>query len=93
VNNNVENHGPITKLFGKRVRVTLDHGGFPHQDKPAVIVEGVLLSTSTDGEFSILADDGAVHFCWPLLDIESVENREPTIKPIRNVELVEWAID
>jgi hypothetical protein len=79
-------------MFGKRVRVTLDHGGFPHPENPAVIAEGVLLCYSNSGEFQILDDDGFVHHAWPMLDIELAEP-EPEIKPIRNVELVEWAID
>jgi hypothetical protein len=90
MNNSIENHAAIVALFGKRVRATLNHGGYPN---PAVIVEGVLLSTSTDGDLTILMDDGAVHFCWPLLDIESAEDQEPEIHVTRNVELVEWAID
>jgi hypothetical protein len=50
------------KLLGKRVRVKLDE---------SVIVTGVLLGFGDDGTFEI-GQDGFVHYCWPLLDIEEV---------------------
>jgi hypothetical protein len=48
-------------LLGKQVVVTLG---------PAVIVEGRLLGFGEGGEFEVLCDDGFVHYCWPMLDIE-----------------------
>lgn len=35
-----------------------------------VIAEGQLLGFGDEGTFEILGDDGFVHYCWPLLDIE-----------------------
>ena len=57
------------KLLGKRVRVTYDrpeHG-------PARIVEGTLLHFCETGEFTVMHDDGFVHYCWPMLDIEEAK--------------------
>lgn len=65
-------------LFGKRVRVTLDRGGYPDASSPAVIVEGKFLGHSDGGEFEILMDDGFVHHCWPMLLIEEIG---PCVKP------------
>lgn len=57
-------------LLGKRVRVTLDHGGYPDPGSPSVIVTGQLLGFADSGEFEILMDDGFTHYAWPMLDIE-----------------------
>jgi hypothetical protein len=48
-------------LLGKQVVVTLG---------PATIVEGKLLGFGEGGDFEVLEDDGFVHYCWPMLDIE-----------------------
>lgn len=50
-----------TRLLGKRVRVKLA------EDK---ITEGIFLAFGDEGTFEIEEDDGFVHYCWPLLDIE-----------------------
>jgi hypothetical protein len=55
-------------LLGKQVRVTIDR---PIHD-PAHIVEGKLLGFGDDGTFEVMQDDGFVHYCWPMLDIEEV---------------------
>lgn len=55
-------------FLGKRVKVTLDHG-----DTKPVIATGQLLGFSDGGDFEILEDDGFVHYCWPLLDMEEIE--------------------
>lgn len=49
------------RLLGKQVKVTLGL---------ATIVHGRLLGFGEDGEFEVLEQDGVVHYCWPLLDIE-----------------------
>jgi hypothetical protein len=55
----------VKTLLGKRVRVRLGD----HQDKP-VIITGQLLGFGDGGDFEILEDDGFVHYCWPMLDVE-----------------------
>lgn len=52
-------------MLGKRVKVTLATA--PNQP---VITTGTLLGFGEGGDFEILEDDGCVHYCWPLLDIE-----------------------
>lgn len=59
----------VTALLGKRVKVTLDNGG----TVPAAIVEGQLLAFGDEGSFEVLQDDGFVHYCWPMLDIEEAQ--------------------
>lgn len=57
-------------LLGKRVRVTINeskNGG------ASVIVIGKLLAFGDGGDFEILRNDGFVHYCWPMLDIEVVK--------------------
>lgn len=56
-----EEHTRRIRLLGRRVRVTLDE---------SVVVEGVLLAYADGGDFEIKCDDGMVHYCWPMLDIE-----------------------
>lgn len=53
------------KLLGKRVRITLDSN---------VVIEGKFLGFGTDGQFQIDPEDndGTIHYCWPLLDIEEI---------------------
>lgn len=75
-----------TSLLGKRVRVTLasplaDHlheddgtvEGCPGcfcEPNTSVIAEGLLLGFGDDGTVEIEEDDGFVHYCWPMLEIE-----------------------
>src|SRR5438445_187077 len=44
------------------------------EDKRPVIVTGQLLAFGDGGDFEILEDDGFVRYCWPLLDMEEVED-------------------
>ena len=66
-------HAEIVTLLGKRVKVTLDHGGYPDPATPAVITEGTFLGFSEGGELEVLEDDGFVHYCWPMLHVELAE--------------------
>ncbi len=61
------------KFLGKRVKITLDKGGYPDPTSPAVIIEGQFLGFGDDGEFEVLMEDGFVHYGWPLLDVELAE--------------------
>lgn len=56
-------------LLGKRVKVTLVR---PEDDTPWTIAVGQLLGFGDGGDFEILQDDGFVHYCWPMLDIEEI---------------------
>lgn len=58
-------------LLGKRVRVTLTDEFSPEQ----VITEGQFLGFGDGGEFEILEDDGFVHYCWPMLKVEEINDR------------------
>ena len=58
--------------LGQRVKVTLVRADGVD---PAVIAEGKLLGFGQGGNFEIEEDDGFVHYCWPMLDIELSENR------------------
>lgn len=53
-------------LLGKQVRVTLS------LEKAAVatITEGKLIGFGDGGDFEVLEDDGFVHYCWPMLNID-----------------------
>lgn len=55
-------------LLGQPVRVTMSRpsGG------QATIAAGKLLGFGQGGDFEILEEDGSVHYCWPMLDIEAV---------------------
>jgi hypothetical protein len=53
-------HG--TELLGKRVAVKLDEH---------VIVIGKLLAFSDMGTVEIQEDDGDIHHCWPMLEVEA----------------------
>ena len=68
----ITNHDETVALLGKRVRVTLSHGGWPDPDSPAHISEGKFLSFGQGGDVVIMEDDMFVHYCWPMLDIEEV---------------------
>jgi hypothetical protein len=59
-------------LLGKRVKAVLlkDDDG-----KPAVITIGKLLAFGEGGNFEIEEDDGFVHYCWPMLDVQIAEER------------------
>jgi hypothetical protein len=54
--------GPASRhLLGQRVRIKLDEN---------VIVTGKLLGFGDGGTFEIEEDDGFVHHCWPMLEVE-----------------------
>jgi hypothetical protein len=55
-------------FLGKRVRIRLS--GIDDPDG-VIIVRGKLLGFGEDGTFEVQEDDGFVHYCWPLLDIEA----------------------
>lgn len=63
-------HNRATSMLGKTVRVTLA----TNEDGTKVISEGVLIGFGEGGDFEILEEDGFVHFCWPMLEIELVED-------------------
>ena len=44
----------------------------PGDRTEAVISEGKFLGFGQGGEFEVIEDDGFVHYCWPMLDIEEV---------------------
>ena len=50
------------KLLGQVVQVKLDD---------QLVAVGVLLAYASDGEVVVVAEDGAVHHCWPMLTIEA----------------------
>jgi len=50
------------KLLGSVVQVKLDD---------QVVAVGVLLAYASDGEVVLVAEDGAIHHCWPMLSIEA----------------------
>lgn len=58
-----KNLAEFKTLLGKRVRVFLSE---------STIVTGTLLAFGDGGDFEILEDDGFVHYCWPLLEIEEI---------------------
>lgn len=58
-------------LLGQQVTVTLNR---PERG-PAAVSRGQLLGFGDGGEVEILADDGFVHHCWPMLDIKPRESR------------------
>jgi hypothetical protein len=58
----------IRSLLGKKVCVTLNTDGIAK-----LVVEGQFLGFGQGGDFEILAEDGYVHYCWPLLNIEEVK--------------------
>jgi hypothetical protein len=53
-------HADVVKMLGKRVRVRLYE---------QAATEGVLLGFGSDGEFEVVDAMGAVHYCWPMLDV------------------------
>lgn len=65
-------------LLGKQVRVTIQHQsgdlttGGDNEIRNAVIVTGQLLAFGDGGDFEILEEDGFVHYCWPLLEMEEI---------------------
>jgi hypothetical protein len=56
-------HAHVTSLLGKRVKVKL---------AAHVVQEGVLLGYGDGGDVELRQDDGMVHHCWPLLEVEEV---------------------
>lgn len=67
-------HAKNVAMLGKQVKVTLDHGGYPNTDTPALIVEGTLIGFGDEGTLEILQEDGFIHYCWPRLEMEEVTN-------------------
>lgn len=63
----VKHSNEVKALLGKRVYVRLGE----HEGKP-VITTGQLLGFGDGGDFEILEDDGFVHYCWPMLEVEEV---------------------
>ena len=61
----------VKALLGERVRVTINDGK-SEVGGPAVITTGQLIGFGQGGDFEILEDDGFIHYCWPMLDIEAV---------------------
>jgi hypothetical protein len=59
----------VRGLLGKRVRVVL-HKPQPGNRDKAVITTGKLLGFGDGGYVEIEEDDGFVHYCWPMLEIE-----------------------
>ncbi len=57
------------KLLGKQVKVRLTD----QSEKERIIVEGQLLEFGQGGDFVILDEMGFAHYCWPMLEIEEVE--------------------
>lgn len=55
-------------FLGKKVKVTLSQ-----DESLAAIVTGTLLGFGDGGVFEILEEDGFVHYCWPLLDMEELD--------------------
>lgn len=58
-------------LLGKRVKVTLARAN-EQTGEEAVIARGIFLGFGQGGDLEIQEEDGFVHYCWPLLDIEEV---------------------
>lgn len=56
-------------FLGKQVRVRL---GTETDGVTPVVVEGKLLGFGDGGEFEVEESDGAVHYCWPMLEVEEV---------------------
>jgi hypothetical protein len=54
-------HERTVAFLGKRVRVKLN---------AETVVTGIFLGFGSGGDVEILEDDGFVHFCWPMLEIE-----------------------
>lgn len=63
-------------LLDRRVRLTLQH--VPWREA----VEGILLRVDIGGEAALLCDDHRVHYCWPVLEIENLE--ETMTEPMRS---------
>lgn len=72
----INNHDKVVAMLGKQVRVTLNRGGYPDPDAPSKISTGQLLGFGQGGDVEIMEDDGFVHYCWPMLDIE-LDTGEP----------------
>ena len=60
----------IFSFLGERVAITYSYGD---EKQPATIAIGTFLGFATGGNFEILEDDGFVHYGWPLLRIEKVD--------------------
>lgn len=71
----INNHAEVIAMLGKRVRVVL-HKPHPGDRDVAVISEGTFLGFGDGGDVQLEEDDGFVHYCWPMLDIEEVTQPE-----------------
>lgn len=60
----------VRALLGQRVKAFLT---YENEQGTAEIAVGTLIGFGQGGDFEILEDDGFVHYCWPLLDIELEE--------------------
>lgn len=61
----------VRDLLGQRVKAFLT---YPDENGTATIAVGTLIGFGQGGDFELLEDDGFVHYCWPLLDIEQEGN-------------------
>lgn len=59
--------------LGRRVKVKLSD---------TMICEGKLLGFGDGGTLELLEDDGFVHYCWPMLDVEEVEDASTKAIPV-----------
>jgi len=60
-------------LLGKRVRVTLEEA---RNECPPIIVTGKFLGFGEGGDIEIEEDDGFIHWCWPMLNVEEVKEND-----------------
>jgi len=60
------------RLLGQRVRVTLDYA----RNEPPVVSEGILLGFGDEGTVEVEEDDGFIHCCWPMLDVEPASGEQ-----------------
>lgn len=58
---------PEAEYLGRRVRVVLNREG---DLGPEVVAHGRLLRFSAMGECVLWEDDGDVHWCWPMLEVQ-----------------------
>lgn len=58
----------MLSFIGKRAEVTLDY------DDPKATVTGVVHRITEDGEVHVKDEAGVVHYCWPCLRVEAVND-------------------
>jgi hypothetical protein len=58
----------VRRYLGQRVRVFYgrDEGG------DSLVLIGKLLEFSDGGDFTVLDDNGFVHYCWPMLEVSPI---------------------